>query len=133
CALLAKDPHLAVTAIFQTWLQWFKTAGSGVEWPELVTVEKECHQLYEQYKEEGWHPLGVLVVVRSKEWSKDHGSEERANCGDIMEASPSTPKAAAGSVAKGLATLPRVVTTSRSKEKGKGKGKLKKKTKKIPK
>ncbi|KAG5334570.1 hypothetical protein C0989_003344 [Termitomyces sp. Mn162] len=54
CASLAKDSCLAVTAIFQTWLQWFKTAGSGVEWPELVTVKKECHQLYKQYKGEEW-------------------------------------------------------------------------------
>ncbi|KNZ72548.1 hypothetical protein J132_02705 [Termitomyces sp. J132] len=51
---LAKDPCLVVTAIFQTWLQWFKTMGSGVEWPELATVEKECHQLYKQYKGEEW-------------------------------------------------------------------------------
>ncbi|KAG5347321.1 hypothetical protein C0989_012257, partial [Termitomyces sp. Mn162] len=57
-ASLAKDPCLVVTAIFQTWLQWFKTAGSGVEWLELATVEKECHQLYEQYKGEEWvHPF----------------------------------------------------------------------------
>ncbi|KNZ72401.1 hypothetical protein J132_03493 [Termitomyces sp. J132] len=59
-ASLAKDPCLAVTAIFQTWLQWFKTAGSGVEWPELATVERECCQLYEQYKEEEWvHPFDI--------------------------------------------------------------------------
>ncbi|KAG5732782.1 hypothetical protein E4T56_gene2813 [Termitomyces sp. T112] len=36
------------------WLQWFKTAGSGVEWPELANVKKECCQLYEQYKGEEW-------------------------------------------------------------------------------
>ncbi|KAG5720953.1 hypothetical protein E4T56_gene889 [Termitomyces sp. T112] len=53
-ASLAKDSCLAVTTIFQTWLQWFKTAGSGVEWPELVTVKRECCQLYKQYKREGW-------------------------------------------------------------------------------
>ncbi|KNZ77140.1 hypothetical protein J132_06135 [Termitomyces sp. J132] len=35
-------------------LQWFKTAGSGVDWPELATVEKECLQLYERYKGEEW-------------------------------------------------------------------------------
>ncbi|KAG5337582.1 hypothetical protein C0989_009267 [Termitomyces sp. Mn162] len=40
-----------------------------------------------------------------------------------MEAGPLTPKAAAGSIARGLATLPRLATTSRSKGKGKGKGK----------
>ncbi|KAG5323546.1 hypothetical protein C0989_012054, partial [Termitomyces sp. Mn162] len=51
---LVKDPCLVVTAIFQTWLQWFKTVGSGVEWLELVTVEKECCQLYEQYKGKEW-------------------------------------------------------------------------------
>ncbi|KAG5349472.1 hypothetical protein C0989_003589 [Termitomyces sp. Mn162] len=45
------------------WLQWFKTAGSGVEWLELVTVERECHQLYEQYKGEEWvHPFDVHFV-----------------------------------------------------------------------
>ncbi|KAG5333145.1 hypothetical protein C0989_006211 [Termitomyces sp. Mn162] len=54
CASLAKDPCLAVTAIFQTWLQWFKTVGSGVEWLELVNIEKECCQLYKQYKGEEW-------------------------------------------------------------------------------
>ncbi|KAG5327918.1 hypothetical protein C0989_011016 [Termitomyces sp. Mn162] len=36
------------------WLQWFKTAGSGVEWLELATVKRECHQLYKQYKGEEW-------------------------------------------------------------------------------
>ncbi|KAG5347317.1 hypothetical protein C0989_012310 [Termitomyces sp. Mn162] len=44
-------------------------------------------------------------------------NEEAANRGDIQEAGPSTPKAAAGSVARGLATTP--------KSKGKGKGKAK--------
>ncbi|KAG5321327.1 hypothetical protein C0989_000329, partial [Termitomyces sp. Mn162] len=59
-ASLAKNPRLAVTAIFQMWLQWFKTAGSGVEWPELATVKKECRQLYKQYKGEEWvHPFDV--------------------------------------------------------------------------
>ncbi|KAG5729495.1 hypothetical protein E4T56_gene4633 [Termitomyces sp. T112] len=33
---------------------WFKTTGSGVEWLELATVKKECHQLYEQYQGEEW-------------------------------------------------------------------------------
>ncbi|KAG5730953.1 hypothetical protein E4T56_gene7152 [Termitomyces sp. T112] len=40
--------------ITMTWLQWFKTVGSGVEWPELANIEKECCQLYEQYKGEKW-------------------------------------------------------------------------------
>ncbi|KNZ80082.1 hypothetical protein J132_07369 [Termitomyces sp. J132] len=147
-ASLAKDPCLAVTAIFQTWLQWFKTAGSGVEWLELATVERECHQLYEQYRGEEWalvnpfleflmddlmagmtvsalavasasdttkHPVGALAVVRGEGWSKGCGGEEAANHGDIQEAGPSTPKAAAGSVTRGL------VTTPRSKGKGKAK------------
>ncbi|KAG5723187.1 hypothetical protein E4T56_gene261 [Termitomyces sp. T112] len=56
-ASLVKNPCLAVTAIFQTWLQWFKTVGSGVEWPELATVKKECRQLYAQYKGEEWAPV----------------------------------------------------------------------------
>ncbi|KAG5333509.1 hypothetical protein C0989_005607 [Termitomyces sp. Mn162] len=155
-ASLAKDPCLAVTAIFQTWLQWFKTTGSGVEWPELATVERECCQLYEQYKGKEWvcpfnvhfalvdpsleflmddltvemmvsapvvastsntakHPVGVLVVVRGEGWSKGRRGEEAANCGDIQEAGPLTPKAVVGGIARGLAT------TLRSKGKGKGK------------
>ncbi|KAG5348995.1 hypothetical protein C0989_006662 [Termitomyces sp. Mn162] len=163
-ASLAKDPHLTVTAIFQTWLQWFKTAGSGVEWPELANIERECCQLYKQYKGEEWvhpfdvhfapvnpsleflmdnltagmilfedllpndqfffqHPVGALAVARGEEWSEGHGSEERANCGDIIEEGPLTPKAAAGSIARGLATLPRLATTPRGKGEGKGKGK----------
>ncbi|KAG5332550.1 hypothetical protein C0989_006885, partial [Termitomyces sp. Mn162] len=178
-ASLAKDPRLAVTTIFQMWLQWFKIVGSGVEWPELVTVEKECRQLYEQYKGEEWvrpfdvhfalvdpsleflmddltggmmvsapavasasdttkvcqlfeellpndqfffqHPVGVLVVARGEGQSEGCGGDEAANCGDIQEAGPLTPKAAAGSVARGLATSPRLVTTPRSKGKGKAK------------
>ncbi|KAH0587142.1 hypothetical protein H2248_005957 [Termitomyces sp. 'cryptogamus'] len=40
---------------------------------------------------------------------------------DIGEAGPSTPKHAAGSVAKRLAMLPRVATTPKGKGKGKGK------------
>ncbi|KNZ76914.1 hypothetical protein J132_10860 [Termitomyces sp. J132] len=43
-----------VDCLLTTWLQWFKTVGSGVEWLELATVKKECHQLYEQYKGEEW-------------------------------------------------------------------------------
>ncbi|KAG5720951.1 hypothetical protein E4T56_gene879 [Termitomyces sp. T112] len=161
-ASLVKDPHLAVTAIFQMWLQWFKTAGSGVEWPELATVKRECCQLYEQYKGEEWvhpfdvhlalvdpsleflmdnltmgmmvsapvvasasntakHPVGTLVVVRGEGRSEGHRGEEAANCGDIQEAGPLTPKAVAGGITRGLATLPRLVTTLRSKGKGKGK------------
>ncbi|KNZ80294.1 hypothetical protein J132_06410 [Termitomyces sp. J132] len=149
-ASLAKDPCLAVTAIFQTWLQWFKTMRSGVEWPELATVERECCQLYKQYKGEEWvcpfdihfapvnpsleflmddrmagmtvsapavtstsdtakHPVGALAMARREGWSKGHGSKEAANRGDIQEAGLSTPKAAAGGIARG------------SKEKGKEK------------
>ncbi|KAG5351087.1 hypothetical protein C0989_008024 [Termitomyces sp. Mn162] len=64
CASLAKDPYLVVTAIFQTWLQWFKTAGSGVEWLELANIERECCQLYEQYKREEWvHPFDVHFAL----------------------------------------------------------------------
>ncbi|KAG5331596.1 hypothetical protein C0989_007856, partial [Termitomyces sp. Mn162] len=67
------------------------------------------------------HPVGALAVARGEGWSKGCGSKEAANCGDIQEAGPSTPKAVAGSVARGLATLPRLATTPRSKGKGKGK------------
>ncbi|KAG5349246.1 hypothetical protein C0989_005037 [Termitomyces sp. Mn162] len=153
---LAKDPQLVVTAIFQTWLQWFKTVGSGVEWPELATVKRECRQLYEQYKGEEWvrpfdvhfapvdpsleflmddltagmtvsalvvasasdaakHLVGVLAVARGEGQSKGHEDNEAADCRDIQAAGPLTPKAAAGSIARGLATTPR--------SKGKGKGK----------
>ncbi|KAG5723850.1 hypothetical protein E4T56_gene9851 [Termitomyces sp. T112] len=140
----------------------FKTAGSGVEWPELATVERECRQLYERYKEEEWvhpfdvhfapvdpsleflmddltagmtvsalvvasasdaakHPVGALAVVREEGWNEGHGDNEVANCGDIQEAGPSTPKAAAGGITRGLATSPRLATTPRSKRKGKAK------------
>ncbi|KNZ78615.1 hypothetical protein J132_11056 [Termitomyces sp. J132] len=163
-ASLAKDPCLAVTAIFQTWLQWFKTSGSGVEWPELATVEKECCQLYEKYKGEEWvrpfdvhfapidpsleflmddlmvgmtvsalavasasdpakHPVGALAVARGEGRSESRRNKEAVNCGDIQEAGPSTPKAAAGGVARGLATSPKLATTPKSKGKGKGKAK----------
>ncbi|KAG5348758.1 hypothetical protein C0989_008451, partial [Termitomyces sp. Mn162] len=67
------------------------------------------------------HPVGVLVVARGEGWSEGCGDNEAANCGDIQEAGPSTPKAVAGGVARGLATLPRLATTPRSKGKGKGK------------
>ncbi|KAG5350938.1 hypothetical protein C0989_008557 [Termitomyces sp. Mn162] len=53
CHLLATNPCLAITAIFKVWLQWFKMAGSGVEWAELAMVDKECQQLYKQYKYKG--------------------------------------------------------------------------------
>ncbi|KAH0588135.1 hypothetical protein H2248_006854 [Termitomyces sp. 'cryptogamus'] len=63
CTSLAKDPCLVVTTMFQTWLQWFKTFGSGVKWSELVTV-KECCQLYKQYKGEDWiHPFDVHFAL----------------------------------------------------------------------
>ncbi|KAG5350640.1 hypothetical protein C0989_010000 [Termitomyces sp. Mn162] len=55
------------------------------------------------------------------EQSEGCGSIVSANQGDIREAEPSTPKHVAGSIAKGLAMLPRVATTPKSKEKGKGK------------
>ncbi|KNZ71643.1 hypothetical protein J132_07874 [Termitomyces sp. J132] len=153
-ASLVKDSCLAVATIFQMWLQWFKTTGSGVEWPELAIVERECHQLYEQYKEEEWVPVdpsleflmdnltvgmtlfedllpndqfffqcpvGVLVVARGEGRSKGCGGEEVANHGDIQEVGPLTPKAAAGSIARGLVMSPQLATTLRSKGKGKAK------------
>ncbi|KAG5717932.1 hypothetical protein E4T56_gene1467 [Termitomyces sp. T112] len=144
------------------WLQWFKTVGSGVEWPELATVERECCQLYKQYKGEEWvrpfdihfapvnpsleflmddlmagmmvsapavasasdtakHPVGALAVAREEGRSKGYGGKEVANHGDIQEAGLLTPKAAAGGVARGLAKLPQLVTTPRSRGKGKAK------------
>ncbi|KAG5338169.1 hypothetical protein C0989_008094 [Termitomyces sp. Mn162] len=65
------------------------------------------------------HLVGALVVVRGEEQSKGHEGKEMANCGDIQEVGPSTPKAAAGGIARGLATSPRLVTTPRNKGKGK--------------
>ncbi|KAG5353340.1 hypothetical protein C0989_007784 [Termitomyces sp. Mn162] len=62
------------------------------------------------------HSVGVLAVARGEEWSKGHGGKERANCRDITEEGPSTPKAAAGGVTRGLATA------LRGKGEGKGKG-----------
>ncbi|KAG5734581.1 hypothetical protein E4T56_gene4897 [Termitomyces sp. T112] len=161
-AFLVKDPRLVVTTIFQMWLQWFKTTGSGVEWPELATVERECRQLYEQYKREEWvcpfdihfapvdpsleflmddlmagmmvsalavtsasnttkHPVGALAVARGEGWSEGRGGEEVANRRDIQEVGPSTPKAAAGGITRGLVTSPQLATTPRSKGKGKAK------------
>ncbi|KAH0588870.1 hypothetical protein H2248_004660 [Termitomyces sp. 'cryptogamus'] len=60
------------------------------------------------------HPVGVLVVVRGEEWSKGCGGKEKADCGDIQKEGPLTPKVVAGSIARGLAMLPRLATTSRS-------------------
>ncbi|KAG5719755.1 hypothetical protein E4T56_gene18579 [Termitomyces sp. T112] len=139
----------------------FETAGSKIEWVELVAVDKECQQLYEQYKGEGWvqnynkhfappsleylledleasmmllkdflssnnqfffqHSPQKLTIVIEVECSEGCRKEGSANGGDIGEAGPSTPKHAAGGIAKGLVTLLRVVTIP----KGKGKGKAK--------
>ncbi|KNZ77264.1 hypothetical protein J132_05974 [Termitomyces sp. J132] len=68
-----------------------------------------------------YHLVGALVVARGEGWSEGCGDNEAANCGDIQEVGPSTPKAAAGGVTRGLAMLPRLATTLRSKGKGKGK------------
>ncbi|KAG5718569.1 hypothetical protein E4T56_gene16499 [Termitomyces sp. T112] len=67
------------------------------------------------------HPVGALAVARGEGQSEGCGDDEAANCGDIQEAGLLTPKAAAGGVARGLATSPRLATTPRSKGKGKGK------------
>ncbi|KAG5715371.1 hypothetical protein E4T56_gene8236 [Termitomyces sp. T112] len=61
------------------------------------------------------HPVGALAVARREGQSKGCRGEEEANCGDIQEVGPLTPKAAAGGVTRGLATTPR--------SKGKGKAK----------
>ncbi|KNZ71664.1 hypothetical protein J132_07830 [Termitomyces sp. J132] len=61
------------------------------------------------------HPVGALAVVRGEGWSKGCRGKEVVNCGDIQEAGPSTPKAVAGGIARGLAT------TLKSKGKGKAK------------
>ncbi|KAG5332833.1 hypothetical protein C0989_006463 [Termitomyces sp. Mn162] len=61
------------------------------------------------------HPVGALAVARREGQSKGCRGEEEANCGDIQEVGPLTPKAVAGGVTRGLATTPR--------SKGKGKAK----------
>ncbi|KAG5349421.1 hypothetical protein C0989_004001 [Termitomyces sp. Mn162] len=67
------------------------------------------------------HPVGALAVVRGEGWNEGRGNNEAANCGDIQEAGPLTPKAVAGGVARGLATSPRLATAPRSNRKGKAK------------
>ncbi|KAG5335739.1 hypothetical protein C0989_000515 [Termitomyces sp. Mn162] len=62
--------------------------------------------------------VGVLAVVRGKEWSGGHSGKEKVDHGNIQE-DPSTPKAMTGSIARSLMTLPRLATTPRSKGKGK--------------
>ncbi|KNZ78067.1 hypothetical protein J132_02359, partial [Termitomyces sp. J132] len=69
------------------------------------------------------HPVGALAVARGEGRSEGRRNEEAANRGDIQEAGPSTPKAAAGGVARGLAMSPKLVTTPKSKGKGKEKAK----------
>ncbi|KAG5349156.1 hypothetical protein C0989_005561 [Termitomyces sp. Mn162] len=64
------------------------------------------------------HLVGALAVVRGKEWSKGCSGKEKADHGDIQEG-PSSPKAVTGGIDRGLATLPRLVTTLRSKGKRK--------------
>ncbi|KAG5331229.1 hypothetical protein C0989_008248 [Termitomyces sp. Mn162] len=60
-------------------------------------------------------------MARGEGQSKGCGGNEVVNCGDIQEAGPLTPKAAACGVARGLATSPQLATTPRSKGKGKAK------------
>ncbi|KNZ76627.1 hypothetical protein J132_09372 [Termitomyces sp. J132] len=67
------------------------------------------------------HLVGVLAVARGEGRSEGCGDNEAVNRGDIQKVGPLTPKAVAGGVARGLATLPRLGTTPRSKGKGKGK------------
>ncbi|KNZ76554.1 hypothetical protein J132_09636 [Termitomyces sp. J132] len=69
------------------------------------------------------HLVGALAVARGEGRSEGRRNEEAANRGDIQEAGPSTPKAATGGVARGLATSPKLATTPKSKGKGKGKAK----------
>ncbi|KAG5730008.1 hypothetical protein E4T56_gene20167 [Termitomyces sp. T112] len=67
------------------------------------------------------HPPCALMVMMGVEQSKGCESKGSINQGDIGEAGPSTPKGGVGSIAKGLVTLPGVVTTPKSKGKEKGK------------
>ncbi|KAG5335313.1 hypothetical protein C0989_001471 [Termitomyces sp. Mn162] len=67
------------------------------------------------------HPVGALAVARGEGRSKGCRGKKAANHRDIQEAGPSIPKAAAGSVARGLVTLPQLATTPRNKGKGKAK------------
>ncbi|KAG5332820.1 hypothetical protein C0989_006515, partial [Termitomyces sp. Mn162] len=61
------------------------------------------------------HLVGALVVARGEGWSEGCGGEEAANCGDIQEAGPSTPKAMAGGVAT-------IGDNPKEQRKGEGKG-----------
>ncbi|KAG5334798.1 hypothetical protein C0989_003064 [Termitomyces sp. Mn162] len=67
------------------------------------------------------HLVGALAVARGEGWSEGHRGKEAANHGDIQEAGPLTPKAAAGGIARGLVTSPQLATTPRSKGKRKAK------------
>ncbi|KAG5715698.1 hypothetical protein E4T56_gene532 [Termitomyces sp. T112] len=67
------------------------------------------------------HPVGALAVARGEGRSKGCRGKKAANHRDIQEAGPSIPKAAAGSVARGLVTSPQLATTPRNKGKGKAK------------
>ncbi|KAG5725016.1 hypothetical protein E4T56_gene12514 [Termitomyces sp. T112] len=86
------------------------TAGMTVSAAAVASTSDTAKQL-----------VGALAVARGEGRSKACEDDEAANRGDIQEAGPSTPKAAAGGVARGLAMLPRLATTLRSKGKGKGK------------
>ncbi|KAG5729811.1 hypothetical protein E4T56_gene991 [Termitomyces sp. T112] len=119
--------------------------GSGMEWAELATVDKECQQLYEKYKEEEWicdfnkhfAPLpsslkflmedleaGIMASVSDVARASDSAKHPPCKLAMMMGVEHSEGcggEHVAGSVAKGLVMLPRVVTTPKSKGKGKAK------------
>ncbi|KAG5724608.1 hypothetical protein E4T56_gene3938 [Termitomyces sp. T112] len=110
CVSLVTNPCLAVTTIIKIWLCWFEIAGSGMEWAELVVVDKEYQQLYKQYKGEDW----------MKEFDK-HSAPLLPSLEFLMEDLEAEMTCVTGGIAKGLAMLPRVATTPKGKSKGKGK------------
>ncbi|KAG5348972.1 hypothetical protein C0989_006820, partial [Termitomyces sp. Mn162] len=104
------DVHFAPVDPFLEFLMDDLTVGMTVSAPAVASTSDTAK-----------HPVGALAVVRGEGQSEGCGDNEAANYGDIQEVGPLTPKAAAGSIARGLATSPRLVTTPRSKGKGKGK------------
>ncbi|KAG5350074.1 hypothetical protein C0989_000332 [Termitomyces sp. Mn162] len=115
-------------AMAQAFLDQFETAGSGMEWAELVVVNKEWQQLYEKYKEEEWirgfNKHFVMATIGAQTgvafMMKGGTSLLGFHSGFVgVFNGGSGGWYDAGGVTKGLATLPRVATTP----KGKGKDK----------
>ncbi|KAG5723344.1 hypothetical protein E4T56_gene336 [Termitomyces sp. T112] len=116
---------------------------SGMEWAELVVVDKECWQLYEKYKGEDWirefdkHFAPLLPLLEflledmetgmilfedlspNDQFFFQHPPCKLAMMTGVEYSKGHESDCAAGSITKELAMLPRVAITP----KGKGKGK----------